>query len=140
MEQSCIVRFDEFKRELNELERGRTLNYEEESFILKGIVKSFEVIFDLSWKSMKDIIRDYFGVVGYATGSPRENIEQAFKMGLIDDNETWISMLRDRNLLTHDYDGTLLKSKIEKIINQYYFTFKDFESSVDGFLKDNEPL
>ena len=53
------TRFEEFQRELAELERGRKLDYENESFILKGIINSFEMLFDLSWKVMKDIIHDY---------------------------------------------------------------------------------
>lgn len=139
MAESCI-RFSEFKKELKELERGRNLDYTEESFILKGIIKSFELLFDLSWKAMKDIIRDYYGVTDYITGSPRETIEMAFKMELIEDNGIWISMLKDRNLLTHDYDESIAKERIKTIINQYFTEFKTFELRIDKLLNEHSPL
>ena len=140
MEEFYMTRFREFKKELSELERGRKLDYASESFILKGIIRSYELIFDLSWKSMKDIVRYYYGVADYATGSPRDNIEKAFKFELIEDNGIWLSMLRDRNLLIHDYDEEIAKDKVEKIINEYFFEFKEFESKVDSFLNTHEPL
>lgn len=134
------IRYNEFKKELLELERGRTLDYSAESFILKGIIKSFELLFDLSWKSMKEIIRDYFGITDYITGSPRDNIEVAFKVELIEDNGIWLSMLKDRNLLTHDYDDSIAKARVETIINTYFMEFKSFESRIDALLKNNTPL
>ena len=140
MENYCTVRFKEFKRELAELQRGRTLNYADETFILKGIAKSFELLFDLSWKTMKDILKNYFGVENYSTGSPRENLEQAFKMGLIKDDATWLAMLKDRNFLAHDYDEAIARAKVELIINDYFLKFKEFEAVVEVLLKTKKPL
>ena len=140
MEEYCLVRFNDFKRELSELERGRNLDYLSEIFILKGIIKSFELLFDLSWKTMKDIMSDYYGVIDYSTGSPRDNIEQAFRFELISDNGVWLSMLKDRNLLTHDYDEEIARTKIDKIKNEYFYEFKEFELKVEEFLKTNKPL
>ena len=139
MEKYCI-RFDEFRKELKELKRGRELDYNSESFILKGIVKSYELLFDLAWKTMKDTIRDYFGVIDYSTGSPAENIRQAFKMGLIEDDGKWIKMLKIRNLLTHDYDGKIALNEVENIVNDFCSVFEGFESKMLKFFDENKPL
>ncbi len=139
MEKYCI-RFDEFRKELKELKRGRELDYNSESFILKGIVKSYELLFDLAWKTMKDTIRDYFGVIDYSTGSPAENIRQAFKMGLIEDDGKWIKMLKIRNLLTHDYDGKIALNEVENIVNDFCSVFEGFESKLLKFFDENKPL
>ena len=121
------TRFEEFQRELAELERGRKLDYENESFILKGIINSFEMLFDLSWKVMKDIIHDYCGYLDYSLEYPAVNIREAFKVSLINDDGIWIKMLKVRNLLTHDYDYGIARQEINNIINIYFFTFKNFE-------------
>lgn len=134
------TRFEEFQRELSELERGRKLDYENESFILKGIINSFEMLFDLSWKVMKDIIHDYCGSLDYSLGSPAGNIREAFKVGLINDDGIWIKMLKVRNLLTHDYDYDVARQEVNNIINIYFFTFKNFEKNVKDFMKNNEKL
>ena len=139
MEKYCI-RFDEFRKELKELKRGRELDYNSESFILKGIVKSYELLFDLAWKTMKDTIRDYFGVIDYSMGSPAENIRQAFKMGLIEDDGKWIKMLKIRNLLTHDYDGKIALNEVENIVNDFCSVFEGFESKMLKFFDENKPL
>lgn len=66
----------------------------------------YNLSFDLAWKVMKDILKDYHGVLEYATGSPRENLRMAASVGMIED-DIWVKMLCVRNNLAHDYDGAL---------------------------------
>ena len=58
-----------------------------------------------------------------AAGSPRETLQQAFTNGIIDD-DTWLQMLKSRNHLSHDYDGTAAE-KFQDIINIYYPLLKN---------------
>lgn len=134
------TRFEEFQRELAELERGRKFDYENESFILKGIINCFEMLFDLSWKVMKDIIHDYCGALDYSLGYPAENIREAFKVGLINDDGIWIKILKVRNLLTNDYDYDIARQEVNNIINIYFFTFKNFEKMLKILWKIIEKL
>ncbi|MDE7392291.1 MAG: nucleotidyltransferase substrate binding protein [Treponemataceae bacterium] len=76
-------------RELSELERG-------------GLIQAFEFTQELSWKVLKDFI-EYSGGGEKIYGS-RDAIRQAFNRGLISDGETWMEMIRARNLSSHTYE------------------------------------
>lgn len=49
---------------------------------------------------------------------------EAFTNGIIDD-DTWLQMLKSRNHLSHDYDGTFAAEKFQDIINIYYPLLKN---------------
>ena len=80
-----------------------------------GLIKFFEMTFELSWK----LLKDYLGAEGYDVNSPREAIKQAFQIGLIEDGRTWLIALEDRNLTTHTYDESTAK-KVESAIKESY--------------------
>ena len=80
---------------------------------------------------MKDIIIQYYAVVDFPKGSPREVLRKAFEFQLIQD-DGWMEMLSTRNELTHDYDGEIIKSFCHEIVNRYIDLFFDFQKIVDG--------
>ena len=49
----------------------------EDTYVLSGLLSKFKLAFDLSWKLMKDVLIQRYGIVDWAKGSPREAIEQA---------------------------------------------------------------
>jgi nucleotidyltransferase substrate binding protein (TIGR01987 family) len=65
-------------------------------------VKRFEFTTELAWKVIQKFLRDQ----GILCRSPRECIREAFKFGLISDDERWLQMLEDRNLTVHTYNET----------------------------------
>ena len=93
---------------------------------LQALAKWWEQVtltFDIAWKVMKDILVKNMGILDFATGSPRETLQQAFTNRLIDD-DAWMQMLKTRNQLAHDYDGTFAEQKFEDIIHIYYPLFE----------------
>ena len=54
-----------------------------------GLIKAFDLSFDLAWKVIKDYYQ-YQGIIDIQ-GS-RDAFRTAFKQGLIEDGETWMSM------------------------------------------------
>ena len=74
---------------------------------------------------MKDILERVWkmGIIDFAIGSPREPLQHAFTNGIIDDDQ-WLQMLKTRNQLAHDYDGTLAAEKFQDIIHVYYPLFE----------------
>ena len=46
------------------------------------------------------------------------------------DEEVWLSMLRDRNDMTHIYDGEAAKRLVDKIIAEYIPAFIDFGENI----------
>ena len=120
MDEKFYRRFESFRRSLDLTD----------SFILSGAGAKFNITFDLAWKVMKDIIIQYFAVVDFPKGSPREVLRKAYEFQLISD-EAWLDMLRDRNDLTHDYDGEIVKEVCKRLINCYLALFEEFRKTAE---------
>lgn len=133
MESKSINRYNTFCRSLKNLEKSRTADVEKE-FVLEGTVLNFSLTFDISWKVMKDILVKEMGILDFATGSPRETLQQAFQNRIIDDDR-WLQMLRTRNQLAHDYDGTFAKEKFREITESYYPLFEELKKRAQKYYK-----
>lgn len=127
MEDKFINRYNTFCKSLQNLEKSRHADPASD-FVLEGTVLNFSMTFDIAWKVMKDILVKKLEILDFAMGSPRETLRQAFANGLIDD-DTWIEMLRSRNQLAHDYDGTFAAEQFQNIIDVYYPLFEKFKET-----------
>ena len=128
MENKFINRYNTFCKSLSNLAKSKTADSKAD-FVLEGTVLNFSLTFDISWKVMKDILTKKMGILDFAAGSPRETLQQAFTNGLIDDDQ-WLQMLKSRNQLAHDYDGTFAAVKFQDIINVYYPLFEKFRNGI----------
>jgi nucleotidyltransferase substrate binding protein (TIGR01987 family) len=72
------------------------------------------------------------GIIDFATGSPRETLQQSFSNGIIEDDQ-WMQMLKSRNFLAHDYDGSFATEKFHEIINVYIPMFEKLEEKVKNY-------
>ena len=90
---------------------------------LEGVIQRFEFTFELSWNLLKDRL-EYDGLV-IATVTPRNVLREAYRAKLIDDCETWIDMLIDRNLMSHTYDFDKFKAVVENIHSRYLTVLND---------------
>ena len=75
---------------------------------------------------MKDILVQHYAITGFLTGSPRDVLRESFKANLVSD-DTWMEMLKVRNELAHDYDGDIVKSYCNTIVEKYIDLFYAFE-------------
>lgn len=133
MENKFINRYNTFCKSLDNLAKSRTADPKAD-FVLEGTVQNFNLTFDISWKVMKDILIKKMEILDFAIGSPRETLEQAFTNGLIDDDK-WLQILKTRNHLSHDYDGTFAAEKFQEIINVYYPLFEKFKIKAKKYYK-----
>lgn len=131
MENKFINRYNTFCKSLQNLEKSRHADPKAD-FVLEGTVLNFNLTFDIAWKVMKDILIKKLEILDFAIGSPRETLEQAFTNKIIDDDQ-WIQMLRTRNQLAHDYDGTFAAEKFQDIINVYYPLFDKLKKDVKKY-------
>ena len=90
---------------------------------LEGVIQRFEFTFELSWNLLRDRL-EYDGLV-IATITPRNVIREAYSAKLIDDCETWIDMLTERNLMSHTYDFERFKAVVENIHSRYLTVLND---------------
>ena len=127
MENKFINRYNTFCKSLQNLEKSKTAD-PKAAFVLEGTVLNFSLTFDISWKVMKDILIKKLGILDFAIGSPRETLQQAFTNKLIQDDR-WLQMLRLRNQLAHDYDGSYAAASFSEIIDVYYPLFVQFKEA-----------
>ena len=124
MENKYINRYHTFCKTLKNLEKSIIADPKDD-FVLYCMILNFNLTFDIAWKVMKDILVKKMGILDFATGSPRETLQQAFTNRLVDDDR-WMQMLRDRNQLAHDYDGSFAEERFQDIIQVYYPLMEKF--------------
>ena len=74
-------------------------------FTLKsGLIKHFELAYELSWKMMRRWLMAAVGATDAEVFSRRDLFRQAAVAGLIDDVDRWTQYHEARNLTSHTYD------------------------------------
>ena len=131
MDEKFTKRFESFQNSLHSLQEARVRDLTD-SFVLSGTSAKYSITFDLSWKVMKDILIKELGILDFAIASPRKTLQQAFTNKIIDD-DTWMQMLRVRNQLAHDYDGSLAEEKFHDIITVYFSLFEKLKEHVNKY-------
>lgn len=125
-----MKRFESYKRSLDSLVEARERDMAD-SFVLSGTSAKFSITFDLAWKVMKDILVQHYAIVDFVAGSPKEVLKTAFRTEIIS-NDVWMEMLKVRNMLTHDYDGDIVKQMCKKIVNEYIDEFYELRKSIES--------
>ena len=86
-----------------------------DELMIAALIQTFEFTFELAWKTIKDYLK-YNGV---DVKLPREVIKEAFAAAIIQDGQTWIEMMEDRNACAHTYDEAAIALITERIVHQY---------------------
>lgn len=86
---------------------------------------------------MKDILIQHYAITDFVSGSPREVLRASFQAQLIDD-DAWLTMLKVRNELSHDFDGEIVASHCQTIIHNYVDLMADFQSKAQRLLESCE--
>jgi nucleotidyltransferase substrate binding protein (TIGR01987 family) len=95
------------KGELNELEK-------------QGLIQAFEYTHELAWNVLKDYLQEQ-GIQNI-TGS-KDSVRSAFKVGLIEDGESWMDMIKDRNQTVHTYNEATAEAIITNIQTRFFALF-----------------
>lgn len=86
----------------------------------EGMVQRFEYTFELAWKTLKDFLEAKNVDAKY----PRDVIKKAFEYEIIEDGETWLEMLEQRNLMAHTYSEEIFTKAVQMICGKYYQAVK----------------
>jgi len=125
-------RFANYQKALAQLSRfvqKEKLNEMEE----QGLIKAFEYTFEMAWLTIKDYYKDQADTI--IQGS-RDAFRLAFRREMIADGETWMAMIKSRQLTVHTYDPETAKEVGTDIRDQYHKAFKDLEATLLGYLKN----
>ncbi len=94
-----------------------------------ALTQSFEIVFELSWK----ILKDYLQTKGIEAAYPKEAIKEAFNKGTIKNGQIWIDMLADRNATSHEYNMDKVDKVLEKISTVYFDELCKFKEQIKDF-------
>ena len=110
-------RYDNFDKALDTLHSARDafLHKPDDNLYAIALIGAFKFTYELGWKTLKD----YLKFNGITVNLPREVIKYAFHHNLIEDGQTWINMLEDRNLLSHAYDASYANQAVQHITRHY---------------------
>jgi nucleotidyltransferase substrate binding protein (TIGR01987 family) len=122
--QQRFINFDKAYLQLERFVSAGNLNEME----LQGLIKAFEYTYELSWKTLQDLLKDkgYANIIG-----PRPVIEQSFQDGYIVDGNAWMRMHQSRNLTSHTYDEVTAHEITDKILKEYFALFKSLRSKLE---------
>ncbi|MCI8551096.1 MAG: nucleotidyltransferase [Lachnospiraceae bacterium] len=102
----------------------------ENEFIISGIIDKFFLQFELGWKLLKELLK-YEGKRTAVSGSPREIIKAAYALYDFMDEDIWLSMLKERNSMTHIYDGAAARVLVDHILGQYLPAFCKMKEAIE---------
>ena len=121
-------RFSNYQKALAQLQkfidRGDLSELEE-----LGLIKAFEYTYELAWNTMKDFL-EYRGQTDIY-GS-RDVIRKAFELGLIEDGENWMDMLKSRNKTSHTYNQETADEICKVVREQYHLLFRQLDEKLMG--------
>ncbi|MCM1265514.1 MAG: nucleotidyltransferase substrate binding protein [Candidatus Gastranaerophilales bacterium] len=123
-------RVENFNKAFDMLERTYRLylgDKDNEAYQL-AIIQGFEIVFELSWKVMKDLLK----TKGVITSTPRDTIKQAFVANILPSAQVWIDMINDRNFSSHEYNIRRINDVLEKFTKAYYDEIMAFHEFVKG--------
>jgi nucleotidyltransferase substrate binding protein (TIGR01987 family) len=126
-------RFENYRRALATLQSAAALAQQRPLSELEqqGLIQGFEFTHELAWNVLKDFLEEK-GITGLI-GS-RDATRTAFQNGLIADGETWMDMIKDRNLSSHTYQLPLATRIANDILIRFYPAFEAMARNMAGFL------
>jgi len=114
-----VQRFDNYQRALAQLtkfiNKGELNELEEQ-----GLIQAFKYTHELAW----NVLRDYLHEQGNLNihGS-RDATREAFKLELIQDGDSWMDMIRDRNRTSHTYNQETAQAIATNITGRFFTLF-----------------
>ena len=110
------------------LDTGEEFGLIQIDLIKQGLIQSFEFTHELAWNVIKDYVH-YQG--NQSVRGSRDATREGFSMGLIEDGDVWMEMIRSHNQTSHTYDEETADEIFNKIINDYLDAFVSFKEKME---------
>lgn len=126
-------RLSNYRRALSQLQKfidhGQLNELEQQ-----GLIKAFEFTHELAWNVLKDYLQ-YQG--NNAIHGSRDATREAFELGLLQDGDIWMSMIKSRNQSAHTYNKETADEISRLILNDYFSLFKTLEQKMTELANAN---
>jgi nucleotidyltransferase substrate binding protein (TIGR01987 family) len=86
-----------------------------------GTIQRFEFSVELLWKTL----RRFLHAKGIEVRTPRESLEEAFRVSWLDEEAPFLNMLIDRNRSSHLYSDKLADEIFNRICAEYTKSLED---------------
>lgn len=119
-------RFSSYKRALDQLtkfiNKGNLNELEQQ-----GLIQAFEYTHELAWKLLKSFldsrgVQDIYG--------SKDATRSAFNLALIEDGESWMDMIKDRNRTSHTYSQAVAEEIVANITQRFFGLFVALKSKM----------
>lgn len=113
---------ENFKRAVLRLKESiQSYQTNHDDIVRDGMIQRFEFTIELAWKT----IRAYLIDQGFTDlTSPKMVLKQAYSAQLIQNQESWLQMLQDRNQTSHMYNENTANEIASRIIESYLICFE----------------
>ena len=116
----------------NRLKETLAMNPEETDIVIDATIQRFEFTFELAWKTIKKFAET---LGAGECNSGRNCIKLAYRLGWIEDEGMWLSLLEARNLTSHTYNQEIALNVYEMIKSQHT-AFKNLILSLEKELSE----
>ena len=124
-------RFSNFRKAVEQItkfiEKGKLNELEEQ-----GLIQAFEYTHELAWKTLKDFLEYKGNKTIYGS---KDATREAFKLGIIEDGDTWMKMIESRNQTSHTYNEVIAKELVTDIQKSYFEQFIILEKKLSSLQK-----
>lgn len=124
-------KLENFKKAVERLKVVAVKPFDDENILRDSLIQRFEFCYELSWKTLKE----YLSYNGITTETmPRPVFKAAFEHHIIDNEQIWLDMIKDRNVASHEYNEEYIALAADRIKNKY---LSEFEKLCDKLGKLN---
>lgn len=131
-------RFSNFRKALQTLAEAAALAQTRPLSKLEqqGLIQGFEFTHELAWNVLKDYLEEqgFVGIIG-----PKNATREAFQNSLIADGETWMDMIKARNLTSHTYNTEIAESIAMDILARFYPAFAALSVTFNRLSSQSRP-
>jgi len=127
-------RLNNYEKALSQLSDAVDLSQQRELSDLEkqGLIQAFEFTHELAWNTLKDFL-EHKGQTGIY-GS-RDATRKAFELGLLEEGDSWMQMIQNRNRSTHTYNQKVMREIKEAIVTVYHKQFQSLAEKLNA-MKD----
>lgn len=127
-------RFSNFQKALTQLQKfidkGDLSELEKQ-----GLIKAFEYTYELAWNTLKDFLEFQGQTDIYGS---RDATRRAFQLGIIENGESWMDMLKSRNATSHTYNIEVAEEICQAVTNDYFSLFIQLKEKLEILCSDSD--
>lgn len=125
-----MKKFENFCRALDNLTEIERYHPPYDTVVLTGLVALYQICFEQAWKAMKETL-EQSGIETAASGSPRTIIKEAYRLGMIHDEDAWLNALVARNHASHAYNEAIALEVIEQTQAIFLPLFQNLRQTIE---------